>query len=155
MSFTYDPTDLTTATAAGRLNVVRLLVGDTVEAEEKKSNEEIIFYLSEASDNAYLAASYVAYAIAAYFAQLVNAEVDGQLSEDLSDLFGHYNKLSAQLKQQAANISGVGMSIKAGGISKNKINQGRYETDRVRPPIYLGQFEGKYSPYQPYPEDDC
>jgi len=153
MSFTYDPTDLTTETPFGRLNVVRLLVGDTVEAEEKKSDEEIMFYLSTASDNPYLAASYVSSAIASLYASRVNAEVDGQASEDLSDLFTHYNKLSAQLKQQAANISGFGMSIVAGGISKNKINQGRYKPDRVKPSFYLGQFEGQYSPYDHFEED--
>ena len=36
MAWSYDPTDLDTTTASGRLNTVRLLVGDTDELDSIK-----------------------------------------------------------------------------------------------------------------------
>ena len=41
MAWSYDPTDLDTTTASGRLNTVRLLVGDTDTLDQQKENEEI------------------------------------------------------------------------------------------------------------------
>ena len=45
MSWSYDPTDLNTTTASGRLNTVRFLVGDTDTNDQKVQNEEIEFSL--------------------------------------------------------------------------------------------------------------
>jgi hypothetical protein len=47
MAWSYDPTDLDNTTASGRLNIVRLLVGDTDTVDQQVQNEEITFGLSE------------------------------------------------------------------------------------------------------------
>lgn len=145
MAFTYDPSDLTLDTASGRLNSTRLLSGDITSSSAKLQDEEINFFLSQANDNVYLAGSYACSAIAAKLADLVNTEVDGQLREDMSDLYRHYLKVSTQLKQLASTVSGLGLSIKAGGISKTTVNNNRQDPDRIIPAFYLEQFEGKYS----------
>ena len=41
MAWSYDATDLGTGTASGRLNSVRLLVGDTDTTDQQVQNEEI------------------------------------------------------------------------------------------------------------------
>ena len=64
MSWSYDPTDLNTTTASGRLNTVRLLVGDTDTLDPQKDNEEITFALTENGNNVYYAGAWVARAIA-------------------------------------------------------------------------------------------
>ena len=45
MAWSYDPTDLNTTTASGRLNTVRLLVGDTDTTDQQVQNEEVTFSL--------------------------------------------------------------------------------------------------------------
>ena len=47
MAWSYNPADLNTTTAAGRLNVVRLLTGDTNTQDQQVENEEITFALAE------------------------------------------------------------------------------------------------------------
>ena len=41
MAWSYNPTDLDTLTASGRINTVRLLVGDTDTTDQQVQNEEI------------------------------------------------------------------------------------------------------------------
>jgi hypothetical protein len=53
MAWSYDPTDLDNTTASGRLNIVRLLVGDTDTVDQQVQNEEIAFGLSENGNNIY------------------------------------------------------------------------------------------------------
>ena len=50
MSWSYSPSDLNTTTASGRLNTVRLLVGDTDTTDQLVQNEEITFALSQTGD---------------------------------------------------------------------------------------------------------
>ena len=59
MAWTYDPTNLDKSTAAGRLNVVRFLVGDTEATKPQVQDEEINFGLSESQDDVYYAAIYI------------------------------------------------------------------------------------------------
>ena len=47
MAWSYDATDLGTSTASGRLNSVRLLVGDTDTNDQQVQNEEITFALAQ------------------------------------------------------------------------------------------------------------
>jgi len=81
MAFSYDETNLSTDTAAGRLNAVRLLVGDTDTTDQQIQDEEITFALSQNGNNVYLTASWVARSIAAKYARLVDTDLDGQLAE--------------------------------------------------------------------------
>ena len=72
MAWSYDPTDLDKDTASGRLNTVRLLVGDTDTSDQQAQNEEITFALSETNNNVYYAASWVARTVASQYARKVN-----------------------------------------------------------------------------------
>jgi len=54
--WSYSVTDLNTTTASGRLNSVRLLVGDTDTSDQLVQDEEINFALAQANDNVYYAA---------------------------------------------------------------------------------------------------
>ena len=49
MAWSYDATDLGTGTVSGRLNSVRLLVGDTDTNDQQVQNEEVIFALAQTS----------------------------------------------------------------------------------------------------------
>ena len=60
MAWSYETTDLGTATASGRLNAVRLLVGDTDITDPQVQDEEILFALAQEGNNVYYAASWVA-----------------------------------------------------------------------------------------------
>ena len=94
MAWSYDPTDLNTTTASGRLNTVRFLVGDTDTNNQQVQNEEITFSLSQTADDVYTASAYVARSIASQYASKVNIEVDGQIKADYSDLYEHYKALA-------------------------------------------------------------
>lgn len=130
MAWSYDPTDLDKDTASGRLNTVRLLVGDTDTNDQQAQNEEITFALSETNNNVYYAASWVARTIASQYARKVNTEVDGALRADYSDLSKQYSTLSDKLEFQGKK-SGAVVGVLAGGITKSGINTVRTDTDRV------------------------
>jgi hypothetical protein len=133
MSWSYDPTDLNTTTASGRLNTVRYLVGDNDTDNQQVQNEEINFSLSESSDNVYVTASHVARTLASKYASKATLELDGPLTAHYSDLYTHY--MSAKAKQFGAQIG-----IKAGGISKTRVGVVRSNTDRVEPAFRRDRF---------------
>lgn len=100
MTWTYDNTDLDKTTAAGRLNVVRLLLGDTDSSDRLLVDEEIRFYLSENSDNVYFAAVDAAEGLVAKFAREVNRQV-GDLAIEAESRMVHFAGLSQRLREQA------------------------------------------------------
>lgn len=140
MSWSYDPSDLDTTTASGRLNSVRLLVGDTDTNDQQAQNEEITFALSESSDNIYYAASWIARTIANKYARQVNIDLDGQLSADYSDLYKHYSNLADQLEYDAKKSSGA-LGMVAGGLSKTDMEAVRQNPDRVPSSFRRDQFD--------------
>ena len=95
MSWSYDPTNLDTDTSSGRLNVVRLLVGDTDTTDQQIQNEEITFALAQTNDRVYFAAGWAARTIASKYSRQVNTQIDGALSADYSDLAAQYTKLAS------------------------------------------------------------
>ncbi len=139
MSWTYDPTDLNTTTASGRLNTVRFLVGDTDTNDQKVQNEEIVFSLDQTNDDVNAAASYVARTLASKYASKVTIELDGQLKAQYSDLYKHYRSLSDKLDYQAKKF-GAQLGILAGGISKTRVGVVRDNTDRVEPAFRRDRF---------------
>lgn len=148
MAWTYDNTDLNTTTASGRLNAVRLLVGDTDTNDQQVQDEEIVFSLSQEGDNVYYASSWIAQTLASKYARFVDTELDGQLSESFSQLHKHYKELSQQLEFQG-KTSGATLGVAAGGISISIMTVAREDTDRVKPRIKRDQFrdKGAYSDY--------
>lgn len=132
MTVSYDPTNLDTSTADGRLNVVRFLLGDTSTTDANVQDEEIQFSLASASDAVYLAASSCASAIASKYAGYVDTEIDGSLSADYSQLSENFRQLSIQLKQDGNRLDGASLGIFVGGLPSGANENSYY--------FYRGQF---------------
>lgn len=130
MAWSYDPTDLDTTTASGRLNTVRLLVGDTETLDQQVQNEEITFALAENGNNVYLSAAWVSRAIASKYSRRVTTQLDGALSANYSDLAKQYMHLADQLEYQG-KTNGAAVGILAGGITKSGIEAVRANTNRI------------------------
>ena len=130
MAWSYDPTDLDTSTSSGRLNSVRLLVGDTDTTDQQVQNEEITFALTETGNNIYAAASWVARTIASQYSRRVNTTLDGALSADYTDLAAQYFKLAEDLEYRG-KTNGAVLGVAAGGLTISDIQAVRANTNRV------------------------
>ena len=130
MSWSYDATDLDTSTTSGRLNSVRLLIGDTDVTDQQVQNEEITFALTESNNNIYAAASWAARTIASKYSRRVNTQLDGALSADYSDLAEQYYKLAEDLEYRG-KTNGATLGVAAGGLTISDINAVRSNTNRV------------------------
>ena len=140
MAWSYDPTDLDTTTASGRLNTVRLLVGDTDTLDQQMQNEEISFALSENSNNVYYAGAWSARAIGSQYSRKVNTEISGALKADYSDLAGQYKTLADSLEYQG-KTSGAAVGVLAGGITKSGIEAVRADTNRIEGSFRRDRFK--------------
>ena len=140
MSWSYDPTDLDTTTSSGRLNTVRLLVGDTETLDQQVQDEEITFGLSENGDNIYYAGAWIARAIASKYSRKVNTSLDGALKADYSDLAKQYKVLADDLEYQG-KTSGAVIGILAGGITKSGIEAVRANTNRIEGSFRRDRFK--------------
>ena len=140
MAWSYDPTDLDTTTASGRLNTVRLLVGDTDTLDQQKENEEITFALAESGNNVYYAGAWIARAIASKYSRQVNTEISGALKADYSDLAGQYKTLADSLEYQG-KTSGAAVGVLAGGITKSGIEAVRADTNRIEGSFRRDRFK--------------
>ena len=132
MAWSYDETDLGTTTASGRLNSVRLLLGDTDTNDQQVQNEEITFALAQSNNNIYYAAAWCARTVASQYARKVNTSLDGALSADYSDLSKQYTALADNLEYQGKK-AGATIGVLAGGISKTTVDAVRSNTDRIKP----------------------
>ena len=140
MAWSYDPTDLDTTTASGRLNTVRLLVGDTDTLDQQKENEEITFALAENGNNVYYAGAWTARAIASKYSRQVNTEISGALKADYSDLAAQYKTLADSLEYQG-KTSGAAVGVLAGGITKSGIEAVRADTNRIEGSFRRDRFK--------------
>ena len=140
MSWSYDPTDLDTTTSSGRLNTVRLLVGDTETLDQQVQNEEITFGLSENGDNIYYAGAWIARAIASKYSRKVNTSLDGALKADYSDLAKQYKVLADDLEYQG-KTSGAVIGVLAGGITKSGVEAVRANTNRIEGSFRRDRFK--------------
>lgn len=130
MTWSYDPTNLDTTTSAGRLNSVRLLVGDTDTNDQQVQNEEITFSLSETGDNIYSAAAWIARTIASQYSRRVDTQLDGALQANYSDLAEQYYKLAEDLEYRG-KTNGAVLGVAAGGLTISDIQAVRANTNRV------------------------
>ncbi len=153
MSWSYSASDLTTTTSAGRINTVRLLVGDTDTTDQLVQNEEITFALSQTGDNVYYAAVWICRAIAAKFSRMVTTTLDGALSADYSDRAKQYTQLAIQIEAQGKKTSGKALGISAGGISVAAMGVANATTDRVKPAFGVRQFDNTEAGDQYIPEE--
>ena len=139
MAWSYDDSNLDTSTAAGRLNAVRFLIGDTDTNNQQVTNEEITFGLSENNDKVYSTSSYVARTLAAKYSTEVNLDLDGQLAAEYGELSKNYLLLADKLEAQAKIISAT-LGFSAGGITITQIDGNRENTNRVKPSFRRDQF---------------
>jgi hypothetical protein len=144
MAWSYDPTDLDTNTASGRLNTVRLLIGDTESLDQQVQNEEITFGLLENGDNVYYSGAWVARTIASKYSRKVNTSLDGALKADYSDLAKQYKSLADDLEYQgktSGSGSSVGIGVLAGGITKSGVEAVRANTNRIEGSFRRDRFK--------------
>lgn len=139
MAFSYDETDLSTTTTTGRLNSVRLLLGDTDTNDQQVQNEEVLFALDQSNENIYYAAAWCARTVASKYARKVNTSLDGALSADYSDLSKQYTALADTLEYQGKK-TGATVGVRAGGISKTVIDRVRSNDDRIQPSFRRDRF---------------
>jgi hypothetical protein len=144
MAWTYDPTTLGTTTAAGRLNSVRLLSGDTDTFDKQLENEEIEFSLTQTGNNVYYSAAWAARAISSKYSRLVDTELDGVLTSKYSTLAKQYMTLADTLEYQGKTAGAV-IGIKAGGISVTAVKAVRENTDRIEPSFRRDRFKNPAS----------
>ena len=140
MAWSYSTADLSDLTPAGRINCVRLLVGDTDTLDQQVQNEEITFALAQSGDNIYLAGSWTASAISALYARRVTTQLDGALKSEYSALMSHYTTLSDQLQYQG-KTKGKGLGLAAGGLTKTSVKAVRANTNRLPPEFTMDQFK--------------
>lgn len=153
MSWSYSPSDLNTTTASGRLNTVRLLVGDTDSADPLAQNEEVLFALSQTGNNVYYAAVWICRTIAAKFSRMVTTTLDGALSANYSDKAKQYNQLAVQIEAQGKKTSGKALGISAGGISVAAMGVANSDPDRVKPAFSVRQFDNTEAGDQYLPDE--
>ena len=140
MSWSYDPTDLDTNTASGRLNTVRLLVGDTETLDQQAQNEEIVFSLSQNGNNVYYSGAWTARAIGSKYSRKVNTELSNALKADYSDLAKQYKALADTLEYQG-KTAGASIGVLAGGITKSGIEAVRADTNRIEGSFRRDRFK--------------
>lgn len=140
MAFSYDPTNLDTTTVNGRLNSVRLLLGDTIETDQQAQDEEVIFALSQTNNNVYFAAAWVARIVASKYARNVDVQLDGALSANYSDLASKFTSLADSLEFQGKK-AGATLGVLAGGITKTQIEAARENTNRIEGAFRRDQFK--------------
>ena len=140
MSWSYDPTNLDTTTASGRLNSVRLLVGDTDTLDQQKQNEEITFALAQNGNNVYYSGAWIARAIASMYSRKVNTELSGALKADYSELSKQYKALADTLEYQG-KTSGAAIGVIAGGITKSRVEAVRADTNRIEGSFRRDRFK--------------
>ena len=139
MTWTYD-SNPGTATAVQRRDAVRTLVGDTDTNDQQQSDEQIAFYLDQASNDVYLAAAAAAKAIAFTYARKADTTFDA-VSVSYSQLSTNYDKMASKLEKQAKKfgLSGLGVPL-VGGVSKGDVDSVDTDTDRVEPAFRRNQF---------------
>jgi hypothetical protein len=139
MAWSYDEGNLNTGDTLGRLNAVRLLIGDTDTNDQQVQDEEIVFGLAQANNNVYGAGAWVCRVIAAKYSRNVDSEISGALKESASQLQDHYNSLADNLEYQGQKLGGLG--IAAGGIKVSTVDGVRANTNRVKPEFNKDQFK--------------
>lgn len=139
--WTYTPSDLTTTTTNGRLNSVRILVGDTDDTSPQLQDEEIYFALGQTANSIYGAASFACMMLAAKYARMVDTQLDGALEALYSDRLKHYTLLSQQITELSKKAGGRGMGVSGGGISNTEVALAQADTDRPAAAFIKDQFD--------------
>jgi len=142
MTWTFDPTNAGTETAAERLDAVRTLLQDTDTNDQQMQDEQIVFFLEQTSNDVYLATAMAADSLAGKYARYGDTSIDdGGMSVDFKDVADGYRLLAVQMRKSSQQFGsgGIGMPS-AGGISRSAMNSVYQNTDRVDPAFRQRQF---------------
>jgi hypothetical protein len=140
MTWTYDGTP-GTATAAGRRDAVRMLVGDTDTTDQQSTDEEIAFALDQASNGVYGASAIVARSLAGQYARRVDTTF-GSVSSANSQRSKSYLDLATRYEREALTKDGSGLGApSAGGISISAMDSVEDDSDRVEPAFKRDMFK--------------
>jgi hypothetical protein len=141
MAWSYNSSDLNTTAASGRLNSVRLLIGDTDTNDQLTQDEEIFFALAQNGNNVYYAAAWACRIVSAKFSRLVDTQLDGALQASYSDRSKQYTLLATQMEALGKRVSGRALGVSAGGISQAAMGVANANDDRVAPQFAVNQFD--------------
>lgn len=125
MGWSYDPS------LGAAKDKVRFLCQDTDPDDQFLSDEEILFTLSEQSQNVYRAAELVCRTLAAQFAKQIGITDSRGITFNPVTLSDKYEALADRWARQALMSGAVGMF--AGGISRSSKLTAEQDTDRVAP----------------------
>jgi hypothetical protein len=138
MTFTYTGRP-GTATIAGRLDAVRFLIGDTVEAEANMQDEEIYFLLDQEADSVWGAALLGADTMKTKYADLASYSV-GDLSVQYGQQVQHWESVAKSIKERVnLDVS----RVYAGGISLSDKASVAGDTDWNKPYGGLGMHDNQ------------
>jgi len=136
MTFTFDPTKITTDLAK-----VRTMIADTDEDNPLLTDEQINFFVSVES-NIYLASAMCCEAISSSYAGQVDTKV-GDLAISKSQKSKQYKEQADRFRLQAKQKGGA--QLFAGGISISSKDTYEDDSDRVEPAFSIGQFDNDTS----------
>lgn len=141
MSWSYNPSDLVTTTPSGRLNSVRLLIGDTDTTDQIMQDEEVVFALAQTNNNIYYAGSWACHMIASKYSRLVDTRLEGAGETKYSDMAAKYITMSDHLNDLGKRTNGKSLGISAGGIKVADMLVAEQDTTRVQPRVTIKQFD--------------
>lgn len=130
--------------SASGLDKVRFLIQDTDSADQQLSDAEIKSMLTDASQNAYIAAIKCCQALVSKYTRRADKSV-GDLSISFSQISKGYASLISTLREQASTSGSLAPAY-AGGISRSDKLIDETDTDLVKPSFrkgmndYQGQF---------------
>ncbi len=127
-------------------DAVRLLIGDTDDADPLLSDDEVAFYLSEANSNTYRAASEACKGIAAKLSRRPDHAV-GRVIVSYQQRAADFLKLAEVLRQKFLQST---VAPYAGGISIATKDAQEADSDRV-PPFFTRTLHAMES--EPLPTD--
>lgn len=129
MTWTYDTSVLTEATATGRRNVVRLLIGDTDTSDQQLQNEEIDYFLDNNDDDVFTATKQAVLSLIAKYSRQVDTWM-GHTRVERSQRVRSYNKLYEQLCNDPSRLLAY---MLVGGTSISEKETAAADSDAVQP----------------------
>lgn len=122
------------------INNIRFLIGDTDSTDYAITNENIVFSLSQAGNDVYLAAAICARALAGKYATYVDTRFES-VGSDYSQISKQYYALATRLEAQSKKYGKRGLGLPtAGGLTYSDIEANDLNDDRVQPKFKQDQF---------------
>lgn len=142
MEWGYDPNTINDGTEYGKINAVRLLIGDNDPDDKKLQNPEIQFALEQNNDNLYLTASFCCDLLSAKYSSYTDVEFDESIKEEQSQLASGYRLLSQNLKQLATTKSKA-LYVYGGGVFSGNVTAREDNGSLVKPSFKRDQFKNE------------